>query len=463
MPDRDPVSITATPAEFSEAGQESLPDRWWTAFGDDGLDKVMDEALTDNLTLRTAWDRLNQAEASARRAGAPLYPTLNANGTMRITDSGGNSGTSFSSGGSVVSSSGGRQTNYTVSGAASYELDLWGKLRSTARAAALDASASAANVRTAAITLSANVAQTWYSIAEHKARIALLESQIEANEQILRLVNLRFRVGQASSPDVLRQQQLLESSRGTLVQARGELEVLQHSLALLLGDAPNALPPINDIAVPKLGDLPATGIPADLVKRRPDLQRAFLNVRAADERVSAAIAQRLPSLNLSLSVQTTGNAADLFTNWFGSLISQLALPIIDGGSRRAEVARNEAVLSEALNNYELSVLTAFGEVEDALSTERQRRGVLKSLQTQLDTATTVTEQLRRRFTQGASDYLDVLNALISQQSLERQVLQARLSLVNARISLARALAGGWELDRPDRRVAIAEDRQENAN
>ena len=458
------MAIAATPASFSETGETALPDHWWTVFEDPILNRLMDEALTDNLSLRVTWDRLRQAEATARRAGASLYPTLTANGNMRITDSGGGSDLSFGGGGgSVVSSGGGRQTDYTVSGAASYELDLWGKLRSTARAAALDASASAANVRTAAITLSATVAQTWYAIVERRARIDLLESQIEANEQILRLVDLRFRVGQATAPDLLRQQQLLESSRGTLIQARGELDVLRHSLALLLGRAPNDLPALDDITLPRVGDLPATGIPADLIRRRPDLQSAFLTVRAADERVSTAIAQRYPSLNFSFNLQTTGDASELFHNWFASFVSQLALPIIDGGSRRAEVSRTQAVLSEALNNYELSVLTAFGEVEDALTREHQQRRLLGSLASQLDTATEVTNQLRRRFTQGATDYLDVLTALVSQQSLERQVLQARLNLIDARVELARALAGGWQLERPEERVAVIEEGREKSN
>lgn len=445
-PQRDAVSVVPPSMAFSQSGDEALPDRWWQSFNDAGLNRVMKEAMSGNLSLKATWDRLAQAEATARRAGAPLIPSLTASGGVTVTDSGGQN------------APGVRNTSYSVGGAASYELDLWGKVRSTARAAALDAEASAANVRTSAISLSAQVAQTWYAIAEREARVALLKNQVKSNQQVLRLVNLRYRAGQATAPDILRQQQLLESSQGSLVQAEGDLQILVHSLAVLLGNPPSTAAAPTDSELIELPALPSTGIATDLVTRRPDLERAFLNIRAADERVSAAIAARYPSLTFSLSGQTSGAAvSDLFQNWFGTLVSQLALPLIDGGSRRADVARNKAVLSESLNNYEQAALTAFKEVEDALSQEKQQRGVLGSLQRQLKVATQVVTQLRRRFTQGASDYLDVLNAQISQQSLERQVLSARLSVIDARIELARALAGGWDLKRPQPRVAITAD------
>jgi len=444
---QDPVAPAPFAGSFSRSGDRTMPDRWWQDFDDAALATLVDTALDENLSFRATWDRLRQAEATARRAGAPLYPTVNANTSVTASDSGGSQ-----------SRPGGAQTQLTLGGAANYEIDLWGGLRSSARAAVLDAQASRAQVETAAITLSAQVARSWYALVEARARTALLKEQLQTNREVLQLIRLRFRQGQASAPDVLRQEQLVESTQGDLVRTEGDRRLQRHTLAVLLGRTPQSLDLPDRSALVTPPPLPETGMPADLIRRRPDLRQAFLRVRAADERVSAAIAERYPSLTLNASLETTASSTvDLFSGWFANLVSQVAMPLIDGGRRAAETERTRAVLSEALNNYENNVLEAVREVEDALTRERQQQGVLESLQSQLKLADQVVVQLRRRFTQGATDYLDVLNALTSQQSLERQVLTAKLNVINARVDLARALAGGWRMERPDSRVAVREE------
>ena len=440
---------TQLPQTFSQSGQSELPDKWWEAFGDQDLNTLIDLALENNPSLLATWDRLRQAEALLAREGAARFPSLN--GTMTSSRSRTNDG---------------RQTDrFQLGLSAAYELDLWGRVRANTSAAQFDAEASQADVYAAALTLSAQVAKAWYSFIEQRGQLALLERQITTNEKVLQLVTLRFRQGVASAADVLRQQQLIEQTRGETKDVVAQIETLGHQLAILIGQAPKSIHLPTDSLLITLPPLPKTGLPMALLQRRPDVQGGFYQVQAADARIAVAIADRFPNINLTGTITTNLSStlaggsfaaapAGLFSTWLGSIASQVVAPIIDFGQRASEVERREALLSEALNNYEGTVLQAIREVEDALARETQQRGKTVSLERQFSIATQVIERLRGKYVQGATAYLDVLDALVSQQALERQILTARRSLIDFRVDLARALAGGWDLNQPSLRELV---------
>jgi outer membrane protein TolC len=204
-----------------------------------------------------------------------------------------------------------------------------------------------------------------------------------------------------------------------------------------------------------------------LLQRRPDVQADFYQVQAADVRVAAAIADRFPRIDLLGALTTnitstlTGGSfastpAGLFSSWLATVTAQVFAPLIDGGARRAEVDRTKAVLSEVLHNYEATILQAFQEVEDALIRETQQREKTSNLEEQLRLATQVIERLRIRYIYGGTTFLDILNALNSQQAIERQILTARRTLIDFRVDLARALAGAWDMPRPEiRQLSIS--------
>lgn len=422
-----PVTL---PATFSAGGEQPPTDRWWHDFDDPGLSRVIEQALGGNLSLRAAWARLDQARAVARREGAARWPTLD--GRAEISRP-----------------TGSNATEQRLLGlAAAYEVDLWGRIGSTAEAAALDADASAADLQAAAISLSAEVATTWYQLVEQRAQLALLEEQQRTNRQLLELVQARFRIGQAAASDVHRQRQLLAQTQGERVQAESRLAGLRHQLAVLLGAVPGEVQLPGDAVLPAPGPFPSTGIPAELVRRRPDLQRALLRLQAADARAAAAVAARYPRLDLTAS-GTTSTPEVLFSNWLGNLAAQLAGPLFDGGQRRAEAERARAVVAENLNTFGEALLEAVREVETALANESGQRAYLETLRAQQREAAQVVERERSRYFQGDSDYLSVLDALRSRQQLERQQLTARRELLTERINLVRALAGGWPLTPPD--------------
>jgi NodT family efflux transporter outer membrane factor (OMF) lipoprotein len=444
---RERPAPVAVPGRFAEpppvVGEaEPLPDRWWVSFRDPVLDRLVERALKGNLTLRSAWDRLAQADASARRAGAFLLPSLDADAgasrTRAHTAGAGNaSGTSYSS-------------DFSLGLSAGYEVDLWGRIRASRDAARVDLAASREDLRTAAMTLSAQVASAWYELVEQYGQLELLQRQIATNERVLELTTLRFRRGQAGAADVLQQRQLVESTRGDMAQVEARAAVLEHALAILLGHPPEEGGSTRVSGLVVLPPLPAIGLPADLIRRRPDVRGAYYRVAAADRRVAAAIAERYPRVSLAAAADTSGGAVDdLFRNWFATLAANLVSPIFDGGLRAAEVERTQAAASEAFHGYAQTVLDALGEVEDALVQERRQRERIASLERQLELSAQVMERVRDRYTSGAVDYLRVLDALLTHQQLQRTRLTARRELLQQRIALCRALGGGWALERPE--------------
>ncbi|MFH2001111.1 MAG: efflux transporter outer membrane subunit [Planctomycetota bacterium] len=430
------------PDSFTATGAGPLPEKWWRSFNDPDLDQLIEDALAQNLGLRIVWDRLAQAEAIARREGAELGPSLDYSaGVSRtrtrreLTDGTRDSSTS---------------NEFSLGISASYELDLWGRIRSKRDAAERDARANVEDVKTAAITLTAQVAQAWYQLVEQHAQLEILAMQLDTNLKVQELVTLRFRRGQVSAADVLRQRQLVESNQGESARAESRIRVLEHLLAVLLGRSPAGPVTVKRTELVSLPPLPDTGLPAELLRRRPDIRRAFEAVMAADQRAASALADRFPRLTLSARAETSTDAVgDLFETWLANLAAGLLGPILDGGRRTAEVDRTKAVLSERLNDYGRLVLESIKEVEDALVKERKQREFIASLERQLAISDQVVQRIRDTYTSGAVDYLNVLDALLSNQSLQRSRLEARRQLIEYRIDLCRSLAGGFTLLRPE--------------
>ncbi len=186
---------------FSATGQEQLPEKWWLTFEDPNLDRLIAQALAGNFTLQSAWDRLDRSRAIARKADADFVPQLSGEAGASSTRS-------------RITSHTDSTESYSLGLAASYEVDLWGRISSISEAAELDALASAEHLQTAALTLSAQVATTWFQLLEQRGQIEILKQQQHTNEQGLELISLQFRTGQIGIADLLQQRQVVESRRG---------------------------------------------------------------------------------------------------------------------------------------------------------------------------------------------------------------------------------------------------------
>lgn len=432
VPERSSAPLSL-PETFSSGGTAELQNKWWQAFGDRELGRLIEKALSDNFSLRGTRERIIQAEAVATQAGASLYPSLDIQGSGSTTR---NYQTDSNS--NVVS----------LGLGASYELDLWGRLRSIKDGALLDLAATTADYETARITLSAEIALSWFEIIESKLQEELLQQQKATNEKVLEVITTQFRSGKTDIADVLQQRQLVESNNGSLASLRASTRVLENKLAILIGEIPerrSAFPERAMHTLPELPPLPQTGLPLDLVTRRPDVKSSFLSLQAADQRAAAAVANRFPRLSLSGSLTTSGDSAsDLFSDWFSTLAANLVGPLIDGGYLRAEVKRTQSLTRQLLSSYSQTILEAVGEVENCLVREEEQLNYLSSEKRQLQLATETIAHVANRYRQGAEDYQRVLTARISQQNLQRSLLSTSLSLLSNRITLYRALSGSIE-------------------
>jgi outer membrane protein, multidrug efflux system len=423
------------PRSFSLYTAESEPEvRWWEEFNDPDLNVLVKEALSDNLTLKEIWSRLVQARALAVQAGAALYPDLT--GTA-----GADYARQRSDDGSAKTTS---TEDYSLGVVSSYELDLWGRIRAEREFALLEVTAAREDLNTAAMTLAAEVANRWVNIISQRMQKRLLERQLRTNLTLLELIELRFRMSMVSALDVYQQKQVVENVKAEVPLVEAEEQLLLHELALLLGKPTGTSLKISREDFPESTEIPATGLPADLLSSRPDLRRAGMRLQAADWQVAAARANRLPAIRLTATAQYgKGDMDVLFDNWLLSLAGNLTAPIFDGGRRAAEVDRRQALADENLSAYRQAVLTAIKEVEDALVSEVKQREYIKALENVLVTARRALEEAGIRYRNGLTDYLPVLTQLLAVQNLERNLIRQRASLLNARISLYRSLGGTW--------------------
>ena len=408
-------SYTISP---SPSAAVPLP-QWWLVFNDQLLNDYIQEALAGNFTLQEGYARLKQSRSIQQQAGYRLYPSLNGRGSVSST----------------WETDEERDDSSGVALELSWEVDLWGRLASAAKAVALEAQAAEDDVQGVALLLSTEVADTYYQLIEQSLYQQLLQEQIAANETSLDLITLRFAHGAASLVDVYQQKELVASVRAQFPLNEARSVILGNRLHVLLGRPPqsNSLP--LGKSLPLIPALPELGIPADLLQNRPDLRQLQRELVAADYRVAEAVADRLPALKV-------GSSAGLVSGDFlFSLFADALATIVDWGHKKREVEKQKAVVEEKMASYSQGYLLAIEEVENSLWQERQYERLLAALNEQLLISQATLRETRNRYVQGVTDYLPVLAALVSLQNLERTMLQRQRELVSYRLRLYRALGG----------------------
>lgn len=432
--------IVQAPEQVQGAPIEGLgARRWCSDFGQPGLERAIAEAWSENLQLRAAWTRLAQAEASIRLARSNRRPRADLEGEISYSNR------NF---GPIDSAP---RLIWTLAGAASYEVDVWGRLSERVRAASLDAQAVELTARALAITLTSQVAEAWFDVVAQLARQELLQAQLDLSLDTLGILEVRARRGVASALDLAQQRQNIESIRADMLEARGALRVSYNRLAVLQGKTPatseeelEELGPQLDAEIPDLPELSGESIPLELMQRRPDVRAAYLRLEAADARTAAAVADRLPRLQLGISSGFQGEPlVGVLGQFFWNLAAGIAQPLYQGGRLKAEVARSEAVAEEQLYLYADVLLGALQEGFDALALEQTQRERIEHLEAQSDASQQALELAQLNYRAGAVDYLRVLTALQAQQQIERELLSARRQQLTNRIRLCRALGGTW--------------------
>lgn len=412
-------------------------DPWWAAFDDPDLDALVRRALADNFDVAAARERILQAVAQRRRAGADLWPQLelelgldheiHARGRPRQS---------------------GLRREAAV--ALDWEPDLFGRQRNTRRARAADAFARLHEADAFRLSLSALVADTYYGIVEQRRLLALLDEQMGTANELLRIIRQRHTEGLISNLDVLQQESQLAELESQIPAARASLESLRSQLAALLAAAPADPFPSTvgaDAPLPDLAPLAPLDRVDELLRRRPDLRAAQAALIAADAETGRALAERLPALGLSADLLHVKNDAGPAVTTL-DLGAGLVQPLLDWGARREEWLRAKSRYRERLATYSQAYLDAVWELAAVVQNEKHQRELLESLSRRRSILESLIKQARSRYDSGLTDYLPVLSATQQLYSVEQRLVRERRRLAGLRIDLHRALGGPVPADAP---------------
>lgn len=439
-----PASVaTATPARDADGATLA---QWWIRFGDPVLDALVQDALAHSPDLRTAQAQLREARAARQAAGAELGPSASASASAS------RSKPSRATGGGTT------RELYSAGFDASWEPDLFGRLRSGRAAAEASLGSAQEQLRDTRVTLVAEVARNYIELRTAQQRQALAETALSAREQTLQLATWRQQAGLVSDLDVAQARTDLESARAGLPALQAAVVAARHRLAVLLGQAPAALdarlalpaartdnPP--GIAIPLAPAGIAVGIPADTLRQRPDVRAAERRLAAQAGRLDEARAARYPSLRLTgsigwdaLTAQGLGDSGTLAR----SLLASLSAPIFDAGRIRAAIGVQDARLEQARIAYESAVLLALEDVENALTGLASAQERAARLADALAAARNTRAIADYRYQSGLADFLAVLDSQRTLLALEDQQAVAAGDLASAQVRLYKALGGGWQ-------------------
>ena len=422
---------TAQPSDMLPRGQ------WWTMFGDTQLDALIGRIDISNQNLRIAEARLRQARALADQARAGLFPAVNVNGSATRAKS-----PSLPNAPSFAS---GAVNNFSASLSASWEVDLWGRVRRSVEAGEAEAQASAADLEAARLSAQATLAQNYLSLRVADAGRRTLEETVEAYQRTVQLTRNRYAAGVAARVEVVQAEVQLRSAQAQLIDVGVQRAQLEHAIALQLGLAPASFAVASQTLAARMPPIP-TGLPSELLERRPDVAAAERRTAAANARIGVAQAAFFPTVTLSAATGSrTTDLADLFAapTHFWSLGAALTGPLFDAGLRRAQKEQALGVYDEEVATYRQTVLAGFQEVEDNLAALRileeeaaVQDEVVQSARQALDLTT-------NQYQAGVVSYLNVIVAqatLLANQRTQFDILGRRLT---ASVALIRALGGGW--------------------
>lgn len=418
---------------------------WWRVFHDGDLDSILKSIEVSNQSLQGAAAKAEQSAALLKSAKLAFLPTASVTGSATRSKSGVSGGSSninsLTSGGGT--SAGSPRDIYSSSGSLGWEIDLWGRLRHSARAAMADVEAAHSDVESTLLSLQTQAAQNYFSLRAADAQRRLLEGEVASYEKSLALTRNREKQGVASKADVAQAETQLANTRAALIETGVQRATLEHALATVTGRMPADFSLKRDTLASSIPSLPAA-TPSTVLERRPDIAASERRVAAANERVGVARAAFFPKLTLSADKGWRG-LTDLFAhaNSFWSLGADVAEPILDSGKRVAESEQAKATWRQSVADYRQTVLTAMQEAEDALSTLRILAQESAAQDEAVRAARDSERIARNQYEAGTLSYINVAIAQATALAAERTAIDLRARRLAATVSLIKALGGGW--------------------
>jgi NodT family efflux transporter outer membrane factor (OMF) lipoprotein len=413
--------------------------KWWEVFQDPQLNQLEEQINISNQTLKAAQAQFEQARALVRVNRAGYYPTITAGvGASRNRVSTARPNGQFTSTNPF--------TDLTLPVDLSYEVDVWGRVRHTVQAARANAQATAADLETVSLSVHAELAADYFQLRTFDADAQLLDSTVASYTRALELTQSRYGGGVASQVDVAQAQTQLETTRALAIDVRVARAQFEHAIAVLVGQAPAKF----SLAFMPLGAVPPavpTGLPSELLERRPDIAAQERRMAVANEEIGIATAAFYPTISLSATGGFEGNS---ISNWFvgpGGFVSAGASAvetIFDAGRRRAVSDQAKSAYDESVANYRQTVLTAFQEVEDNLAAIRLLEDESRTQQGAVDAAERSLALSNNRYKGGVANYLEVTTAQTFALADERTAVQIAGRRMTASVQLIKALGGGWD-------------------
>jgi len=446
-----PPAWREEPGRGLAAGEPDLA-AWWTRLGDPVLDRLVERAVSQGLDLRAAVERVREARALRAAAAGGYYPTIDATASSEHLRESEN--TPF---GEFAP-----ETNIHALGFdAAWEIDLWGRVRRSVEAADADLGAEVEDARAVAVSVAAETAFAYVELRAFQRRIEIANTNVSLQEQTLALVRSRFDAGLVGERDVAQAQTIVETTRSQIPELEVGRRVAENRLAVLLGLAPGAL--AAELGEARPIPLPAVevavGVPADLLRRRPDVRRAERLLASEVARIGVAEGDLYPRLTLigSLGISADGTA-DLFDadSRYGSFGPSLRWNIFDGGRIRALVDAQDARAEQARIAWQSAVLAALEEAENAMTAFLREQARRTSLGAAAGHARLAVELAQTQYTEGISDFQVVLISERALADLEDDLAQSDARITTSLVALYKALGGGFEHDPLAAALEVAE-------
>lgn len=406
--------------------------QWWSTFRDPLLTGLVEKAITANNDIAAAAGRLRSARAATRGARAGLLPSIN--------------GSAGASRNQVLTSPAVGSNTFNLGMDASWEIDLFGRLSGSVDAARADEAGSQASLFDLQRVITAEVANNYLSLRDAQARLAIALSNLGIQRDNLQIAQWRYQAGLANALDVEQARTLVAQTDASLPSLRQSIATAIHQIDVLIGQAPGTSGTLLEPAqpVPAPGAVLTTGIPAELLERRPDVVSSRRSLEAAVIRIGVARADLYPALRLSGSLGTSAPAVGgLFGSVLGNIAGNLSAPIFDGGRIRSRIEQQRGSADTALANYRDTILTALQDVENAVvavRTAREREEALARAEAAARETLTLAEL---RYRSGSVDFqalLDAQRSLLNAQDSRQSATTARST---AAVQLFKALGGGW--------------------
>lgn len=434
-----PIASNATPSVVASLAIES----WWQVFSDDRLNQLEMSALKRSPQMAAALARVNEARAQLGVARADELPSLS--GAPQIQNAG-QSPTQFITINGQTFGYRPQIEKYNIPFTASYELDLWGRVRRSIESSKASFAASGADQRGVLLTLTTDVARYYFSLRELDVEIKVVADTAHSRRETVEVQMSRYRGGFVNNLDVQRSRVAAANAEGDLADLRRSREQTANALAVTTGVAPSEFTAAIDATALILPPAIPAGLPSQLLARRPDLVAAGATLHARTADIGVAQANRLPVISL------TGNAGFVSTD-LGTLLNpasqfwnigpSITVPLFTGGRLRSKSEQARANAAEALANYRQNALVAFREVDDALVALIGQSAQGKALDEAEVAASAVSEIAQERYEQGLANYLDVTDAENSLLQIQRSQAQLAGARYASTVSLIKALGGAW--------------------